>query len=100
MSTFRLIVSAVLLFLGVGIVIANWGGSFEAYRNKQRGIDKGYSQIPLLSFIFCVCAGLTYPYEPRWWIFLPTVLDPGTWVSLWIPVVLIREWPFKKSPKD
>jgi len=95
-----LFLSLLLFCLGVWVVLGNWIGTFQAYRNRKKGSDNHYSQVPLISLLFCICSGLAYPYEPRWWIFIPTALDPGTWVLLCFSVVLIRERPFKKKPKD
>jgi hypothetical protein len=100
MSIFRLILAIVLFCLGTWIVVCNWHAIAWARQNKRKGIKKGYSQIGFLSLIFCVVAGLIYPYSPKWWIFLPTVLDPGTWILFYLPIVIVREWPFKKDTKD
>jgi hypothetical protein len=100
MSIFRLIASAVLLFLACGITLGNWSGTLQAYRNKKNGIPRGYSQIPFFSLIFCALASLVYPFRPWWWIILPTALDPGTWILCYMPVVIWREWPFRSLPQE
>jgi hypothetical protein len=100
MSIFRLIASVILLFLACGITFGNWSGTLQAYRNRKNGIPRGYSQIPFLSLIFCALASLVYPFRPWWWILIPTALDPGTWVLLYLPVVIWRQWPLCKPSNE
>ena len=95
MSTFRLVISILFFCFGVHIVVMNWLCVADNRQNKRKGSDKQHNLAPLISVIFCGTAWLVYPYLPKWWVLLPVVIDPGTWILL---CALIRQI-FQKTDK-
>lgn len=77
--------------LAAFVAIANIVGVVTATRNKRRGIDKGYSCVPVLSVVLCAVAYAAGRERFGLWAFLPCAIDPGTWTILYLPVFLLRE---------
>ena len=84
------IVSIIFLVLSVFGPLANISGIVGAYRNKKRGIDKGYSCAPLISLVPSLISWLTGREWLGLWPFLPTIIDPGTWMLLYLPWGLVQ----------
>lgn len=90
-------VSIALLALGTLVAIGNIGGSVSAMMRRRKGIERGYSSVPLISLLCCVGAwGFARP-SIGFWAFIPTILDPGTWMLLALPGAIIDR--FKNPPK-
>jgi hypothetical protein len=83
--------SVICLILSSLIALGNIGGSVAAWRRKKRGIDRGYSNVPLISLLFSYLAWLSARNTIGLWALLPTVLDPGTWMLISLPL-LLKDW--------
>jgi hypothetical protein len=98
MTTTFYIAIAILLFAAY-IFVMNWGCVIVSMRNKQRGIDRHHSAVPVMSFILTALAWFIYPLPDRLWMVFVPLLDIANWNLLWLPVVLIRERRKKMSKK-
>ena len=78
------------IFLGLSafLAVVNIVGVSGAYWNRAHGIDRGYSCVPLFSLLFAVAAWFFLRKSFGLWVFVPAALDPGTWVSFYIPWVI------------
>ena len=79
--------------LGVSALIAcgNIAGCIGAVRRKKRGIDQGYTSIPLVSILFSSLAWAFGGPAFGLWVFIPAALDPGTWMLLALPFAVLKE---------
>ena len=84
--------------LGIAILIAigNIAGCIEAVRRKRRGIEEGYSNIPLISLLFSFLAWALGGSAIGIWAFIPAALDPGTWMLIGLPLAFMDVNPFHK----
>lgn len=99
MNIFRLILFIVILLMMAYVIILNWGCAVVRLYNKRKKIDRHHSTVPLVSLIMATIAMLSYPYAPKWWIFLIPILDIGNWLLLVSPFFLLHLWWCKrKSP--
>ena len=89
--------SIVCLIIASLIGLGNIIGCIAASIRSKRGSDKGYSNVPFFSLLFSFGAWLLGRQTIGYWSFLPTVLDPGTWMLLALPVVIIENLRHKKS---
>lgn len=92
------IVSLVCMGLGSLIAIGNIAGALAAMRNRRKGIQKGYSSIPLLSLILCGAAYAAGGDSPGLIVFLPCLFDPGTWLTACLPYILYKEFVLHREP--
>jgi hypothetical protein len=92
------ILSIVLLMLAAFIALANIVGVFTATRNKRRGINRGYSCVPVLSAVLCTVAYAASRDRFGLIAFLPCAIDPATWTILYLPVFQLRERLSGKNP--
>ena len=81
-------------FLGLSTLLAlgNIAGVTGAYWNRAHGIDRGYSCVPLVSLVFAVVAWFFLRHSLGVWVYVPSALDPGTWVSFCIPWVIWKHY--------
>jgi hypothetical protein len=98
MATAGYVVAWVLLVLAALVALVNWVCFLRNYRNRRRGVDQHASIIPALGFILLVIAGFICPHGPGAWIVVPVMVDPGTWVVIALPFVMLREWLSPKKP--
>lgn len=91
MTIARFIIASVFLIFAAYIVVMNWGCVIASARNKQRGIDRHHSTVPLVSVFLTILAYLIYPKPDKMWLISLPLLDIANWSLLWLPVVLIRE---------
>ena len=79
--------------LGVSTLIAcgNIAGCIGAAIRKKRGIDRGYTCIPLVSILFSSLAWAFGGPAFGLWVFIPAALDPGTWMLLALPFAVMKE---------
>ena len=70
------------------VALGNLAGCIGALIRNKRGIDQGYSSIPLVSVVFCTLAWLLGGQDFGWLTFTPALLDPGTWMLVALPFVL------------
>ena len=77
--------------LGVSVLIAigNIVGCIGASRRKKRGIEEGYSSVPLISLLFSFLAWAFGGSAIGIWAFIPAALDPGTWMLIGLPLALV-----------
>lgn len=77
--------------LGVSTLVAcgNIAGSIGAVIRKRRGIDQGYTCIPLVSILFSSLAWVLGGTTIGALAFIPAALDPGTWMLVALPFALI-----------
>jgi hypothetical protein len=73
----------ILLILSSLVAIGNLVGCVRATK------EHGYSSVPVLSLLMCTIAYASARDIIGLWAFLPTVLDPGTWVLFILPVYLV-----------
>lgn len=88
-------IGMLFLLLSGWVALANIFGIILAQRDQRKGIDRGYSCIPLFSLIFSFGAWLLAHGTLGLWAFLPAIVDPGSLVTLYLPVVvigLIKDW--------
>jgi hypothetical protein len=85
-----------LLLLAIVVALVNWFCFVKNYLNRRHGIAKNYSVVPALGFILLVIAGFVSPRGPGAWIVVPVMLDPGTWILIALPLVMLREWFSRK----
>ena len=83
------IVACFLLLLSAYVTLCNIGGCVQAHRRQKRGESGGYSNVPILSFVFASLAWLAGHNLLGFWVFVPTVLDPGTWVIVLLPFLFL-----------
>jgi hypothetical protein len=91
-----LTVAFILMGLASLVAIGNISGCLAAHKRKKQGIDKGYSNIPLVSLAFSILAWLAGHDRLGMWPFLPAALDPGTWLSLYMPWVIWTQFIRKR----
>lgn len=85
--------------LGISIMIAigNIAGCVGAERRYRRGIEEGYSSVPILSLLFSFLAWAFGGSSIGIWAFIPAALDPGTWMLVGLPLALLDiDWPQRK----
>ncbi|MCE0498465.1 MAG: hypothetical protein LV481_11025 [Methylacidiphilales bacterium] len=97
MATVGFIVAWLLFLLAIVVALVNWLCFFRNYRNRVRGVAKHHSIIPALGFFLLIIAGLICPRGPGVWIVVPVMLDPGTWVVIVLPFVMLRAWLSRKT---
>lgn len=74
------------------IAIGNIGVCILAHVNRRRGVDRGYSYVPLISLIFSLVACWIGDRPLGYWPLTPTMFDPGAWVLLYLPCVVWAEF--------
>lgn len=85
-------IATILLFLSGLVATANiYGGASAMWRKCYRDDPRGYSSGGLISWVLGTLAYLVGHNYLGLWAFLPAILDPGTWILAWLPVVLFRE---------
>jgi hypothetical protein len=88
-----MILASILVLLAAYVAVMNIIGCASATK------EHGYSCVPLISLLFCIFA---YSYGGEVlgvWLFLPALVDPGTWVLLLAPCyVIYLKWFAKDSP--
>jgi hypothetical protein len=80
MMMFRLITAIILMLMALYISVMNWGCVIASSLNKERGIDKHHSTVPLVSLILAGLAYPLYPYEPKGWVVILPLIDIGNWI--------------------
>ena len=77
--------------LGVSTLVAcgNIAGCVGAVIRKKRGIDQGYSSIPLVSILFSFLAWALGGQAIGPLAFIPAALDPGTWMLIALPFAFV-----------
>jgi hypothetical protein len=86
------IVALVLVGIAGLVAIGNIQGCIWARQNKKKGIDKGYSNVPFVSFFSCIFAYFLGRETLGFWVFIPTIIDPGTLSTLYFPWVIWTEF--------
>jgi len=89
------IVGVICLFLASYAALMNIAGCIAGARRRRKGIEGGYSNVPLVSLLFSTLAWYLTKEQIGLWAFLPAILDPGTLMTLLAPVVL--PWIFYKD---
>jgi Na+/melibiose symporter-like transporter len=95
----ELIIAFVLIGLASITAVQNICGCIWACSNKKKGIDKGYSSVPIVSLILCLIAYAVARDAMGCWVFIPTVIDPGTWMTMYLPWVIWTEFIRPKIKK-
>lgn len=92
-----------LFAFAVLMAFGNLAGGIAALIRKRRGGDRGFSSIPLVSLVLCTLAWAIGGQALGWWVFIPAILDPGTWMLAALPFVLLEEFkpsaPSAASPR-
>jgi hypothetical protein len=83
------IVGIVFVLLASLVAVANLSGTYQAIQLQRKGIQKGYSSVPLLSLMFSILALGALYRSIGYWPLLPAALDPGTWSVLVLPFYLV-----------
>jgi len=89
-DTARAVLSIAILLSAGLVVVGNWGCVIGSFRNRRRGIDKHHSTVPMVSLVLSLFAYGVYPYSPKNWMFILSLLDPSNWSLLAIPFVFFR----------
>lgn len=97
MAALRLIVAVVLLILSALVALGNIVGVATAYRNRWRGIDKGYSCVPFVSLILGLLGWWAGHGRLGSWPLLPAIIDPGTWTWLGLPWIALK---YRRDKRD
>ena len=90
-------VAIALLMIGTLAAVGNMGGTISAIRRQRRGNKHGYSNVPFISLAFCAGAWALGRDTIGLWAFVPTALDPGTWMLVALPGALIDS--FRNPPE-
>jgi|ERR1019366_10485717 hypothetical protein len=92
-------ISIVFLVLASMVVFFQYAALIEFYIRSRRGDPGGHSVLPIMSLFFSLLAW-AYGYETfGLWAFLPAILDPGTWVLVFLPFVLFHIWRNSRNSK-
>ena len=91
MITARVILAIVLLLFAAFVVVMNWIAVGVSIRNKNRGINKHSSMVPLMSVLAAIAAYFIYPYGHAEWMFIIPLIDLSNWSLLWFPFHLLKE---------
>jgi hypothetical protein len=87
--------AAAVWFAIVNIIICVRG-----YVGRKRGDTRSYTLAPGVSLALAVVIWATgWPYFGMW-VFLPAVLDPGTWILPLFPWVIFKEYISNKKAKN
>ncbi len=101
MTTLRAILAIIAIIVALYFVGMNWWSLIASERNKQKGIDRHHSTVPLVSFIL---AGLVayplYPFTPKTWIGLIPLVDIGNWALIIGLPYAMAKGAFKKKSSD
>lgn len=83
-------------FLGLSALLAfaNIAGIIGAVAKQRRGIDEGYSSVPLFSLLFSLVAWALAKDTIGLWAFVAAAIDPGTWMLLGLPRVFFGRGGF------
>ena len=100
MATLGLVVAWVMLGLAVLVALVNWASFVRNYRRRRQGVARHDPVIPGLGFLLLIIAGFVCPRGPGVWIAVPVMLDPGTWVVIALPFVMLRAWHARKKPEN
>ena len=92
-----LVIAIILTALSALVAVGNIGGCIGAYRNRQRGIGKGYSNVPLISSVLGLLGWLASHRSLGLWPFAPALFDPGTWMCLYLPWMIWNEFVRRKT---
>ncbi len=89
------------LIISMLIAIGNIAGCVGAARRYRRGIEEGYSSVPILSLFFSFLAWAFGGSSIGIWAFIPAALDPGTWMLVGLPLAFFDiTWPQKEKRRD
>lgn len=91
MDILRHAVAILLLLLAVHVVVVNWACVGLTVWNKARGVDRRHSLVPVVSLLLVAVAWLVSPWTARSRMFWVPAVDIGTWLVVWIPIVVFRE---------
>jgi hypothetical protein len=100
MATVGFVLAWVMLGLATLVALVNWTCFLWNYRNRLRGVAKHRSIIPALGFLLLIIAGFACPRGPGVWIVMPVMLDPGTWVVIALPFVMLCARYARKEPEE
>ncbi len=82
------------------MTLVNIGGSVSARMDAKKGIERGYTYSPIISLVFSILAWFTGGDELGLYVFIPTILDPGTWLLVIAPFVLIPQFLKRDKTSD
>jgi len=83
---------SILITLGGGYVITmNYLCIFVSLRNARRGIDRHHSLAPLAGPALMIAGLGTLVPNIGWFLLLPALIDPGTWILVYSLPRLARE---------
>ena len=85
----RWILGGVILLFGAHVVFCNWACFVLNARNRRNGVDRNYSQGPLVGAI-CILLGLSLlPVSKPVWLWAAALLDPSVWLlALLVPLAI------------
>ena len=87
-----IMIACVLLALSILLAVGNIAGCIQAVLRQRCGDRRGYSSVPFFSLFFAVLAFWLGRPALGAWVFLPCVLDPGTWMFFFLPYLLFTEF--------
>jgi hypothetical protein len=82
------LIATILLILASLVALLNILGSYQAFRRARNGLSGGYSNVALISLVFCLLAWRLAPNTIGAWALIPTLIDPGTWSLVILPFYL------------
>jgi hypothetical protein len=85
------VLGSVLCLGGLYVAGANWAAIFLSLRNKRRGVNKRYSQGPVIGPLLGYFGLQALPLRKSPWIWLVLLIDPSTWIVVVSIPFLIRE---------
>lgn len=88
-----------MLLLATLVAVGNLGGCIAAVRRQRAGGDKGFSSIPFVSLILSCASYALAGDKLGLLVFLPALIDPGTLMALYFPVVIWNEFIKPKFQK-
>ncbi len=79
----------VFFALSCCIALMNLSGVIAAWVRRWKGIDRGFSCIPMLTFLASCLAFRLAGSTLVGWCFIPVLLDPFTWSLIVLPFFLL-----------
>ncbi|MCP4677842.1 MAG: hypothetical protein GY854_20460 [Deltaproteobacteria bacterium] len=94
------IAAIIFVVLASLMALINISGPISARMDQKKGIDRGYTYSPVISLAFSSLAWFTGGDELGPYVFIPAIVDPGTWLLVIAPFVLIPQFLGRDKSSD
>ncbi|MCX6952795.1 MAG: hypothetical protein NTV51_11605 [Verrucomicrobia bacterium] len=82
MKTLQWTGGSLFCLFAVWVACTNWAGIFLNARNQRRGIQRHYSQGPVVGPVSAYLGLAILPFEKNLGLWLLPLIDPSTWILL------------------